>query len=682
MVRERAPQLFRVYGSTYNAEENYWFFPAYAPFGPVVLDDLKKVAPDVTYSAEVVSHIEFLRSVPELVKNRVLPELSWKTFPPFEHQTEGLSFLYYNPRSALFWDMGTGKSRVIVDLIRLHKGKRFLIITPKVTLLNWVKEFTTHAGDEIKVRALKNDQAQKRRSIRDFEKYDVLVMSYGTARNLGLPKVFPKALRRLKEALELKLISENMAQALGRAVRRLSDSQRQEDMVWAKLFGATLPEVERAIADEVTVKGPQWLEDLDFYGVIADESHNIKDMRSVQSKAIVSLSRRAARRHLMSGTPTYGNPLHLYPQLRFLANCLVPEDWLRFSDKFLVRSKWNKRIITGFQNLNLLNARVQRVAINKTKEECLDLPPRLPPIDIQVDLSDEQVKLYNALVSEMEVDLSCFFQNGPQRSLEAQNAAVLLNKLAQVGSGFLMDSGQKEEICNGCEFLTECVEKNFLPYTPACRKEQTPRNRVLYTEENPKLEALNELLDTLLEEGEDAHGNKISRKVIIWAVFHAEMNLIEKALQDRDVGYVRVDGSTGMKVQRYVDKFNEDPKTRVYLGQIATGIGITLNAATYTIYYTLDWSLGSYLQSIDRNYRAGQTKKVTVYRLIGKGTVDEYKAAALDEKRDIGAVLTSKLTCATCTQRIDCLKLNIELFDPKCKYQRSTRRTIAHPETI
>ncbi len=100
------------------------------------------------------------------------------------------------------------------------------------------------------------------------------------------------------------------------------------------------------------------------------------------------------------------------------------------------------------------------------------------------------------------------------------------------------------------------------------------------------------------------------------------------------------------------------------------------------VYFSVDWSLSYWLQSIDRNYRVGQDKKVTVYRLVARGTTDGYRIKALDAKKDIGAMLTSKLSCAVCPQQMECLEKNIELFDPLCIHQRSIRRTVAHAEVI
>jgi hypothetical protein len=124
--------------------------------------------------------------------------------------------------------------------------------------------------------------------------------------------------------------------------------------------------------------------------------------------------------------------------------------------------------------------------------------------------------------------------------------------------------------------------------------------------------------------------------------------------------------------------FNSDQRVRVYLGQVATGIGITLNASNYTLYYSLSWSLEHYLQSLDRNYRIGQTKPVTVYRLLGKHTLDESKAKALDQKIDFASLVTSASVCATCDDYYSrCHTRNIRLYDLECKFDREMMRETA-----
>ncbi len=672
------PIYNRVHAAIFDKKTPRWLFAAYPPFGPLVITDLRKIDPTLKYSAATEAHITELEKLPQILKNVELPagfKFGGK-YQPFDHQRWGLCLLLNFPRFALWWDPGCGKSRVPIDLMRAVPGQRMLILSQKVTLENWVEQVEIHADNGIRAVAMIGSPEQKREVIENHAQYDMVVASYGTARVMGLPRLHKKTLAAITEINKKneakKQLTKSGMDTLVKTVRRFADPKDQLAYVQRWADGVTFAEIGRQVDAAVKLKA-QWLEDINYTTCLVDESQNIKESTSQQTKTIVELGKKAGRRYLMSGTPSSGNPQHLYPQMRFLSPAIFPEDWLRFSDLFLVRSPINKRIVTGYKNLNIINTRIQRVCDNKTKEDCLDLPARVIT-DIHVPMTKEQTKLYNNLVSEMGVDLASYFDSPTSNALEVQNAATLLNKLGQVTSGFLLDHGDKSTLCDGCVHLRNCVDNKILPWTPLCQvAPDPPATRANYMKENPKLEMLEELLDTLLEDK--------TRKVIIWAYYHAELDQISELLDKKGLAHVRMDGMS-TNIQKKISRFNNEPDCRVYLGQVATGVGITLNAATYMIYYCLDWSLEKYLQSIDRNYRAGQAQKVTVYRLIAKNTVEEYKAKALDQKKDLSAVMTNKLACTTCSKQLECLKAEIELFDPGCIYQRSAKRSIARAEIL
>ena len=658
------PGLERVHAGMLDMEKRRWIFPAYLPFGLTAVDDMRKVVKGVQFSPEAEQHIKYLEEAPGRIERRELPPDFKFVTKPFDHQVEVLATILQYPRYALYLDAGTGKSKIIVDYMRCRPGRRTLIVTPKVTVHNWVREVETHSQGALKAVAIRGTPEQKRDIVRRYKEYDVLVASYGTVRNLGHPRLYPATLAALKKAKELGVkASDSGLETLARHIRVVSDPDRQLHLALAWALGMPIKHVGVGAAEEARSTA-QWLKDIDFEIIVADESHNLNNMSSHQTKATLALSKQAPHRYLMSGTPTLGDPRHLFPQMKFLSPAIIPEDWMKFMDMFLVRAPWNKHMVTGYQNINILNARVNRVSVRKTKEECLDLPERTI-IDVPVDLSAEQKKLYNKLVADMAVDLEDFFST--ESVLAVQNAAVLLNKLAQVGSGFIIDSQRKADICDNCQHLVKCVDSNVQPYTSRCQIVQKPPPGALNTlKEQPKLDVLEGLLEKILV-------NEKS-KVIIWGLYHAELDMITALLEKLKIPFVR--GGEG-NIQKKIDEFNLDPKCRVYLGQVATGIGITLNAATYMIYYALPWSLGQYLQAIDRNYRAGQKEKTTVYRLIAAGTVDAYKAVALSEKKDLSAMLTNKIACATCDKQTVCLRDEIELYEPGCKYKRRVNRTVA-----
>ena len=214
-----------------------------------------------------------------------------------------------------------------------------------------------------------------------------------------------------------------------------------------------------------------------------------------------------------------------------------------------------------------------------------------------------------------------------------------------------------------------------MPYTKNCQKtgEVLAPKR---TKQQAKADVLDQLVDDILAGSED-------NKVIIWAKYVEELRIIEEILQKKQIGYVMVSGKVPqVKRDEHRNTFNTDPDCRVYVGQVATGIAITLNAANYTIYYSLDWALANYLQSIDRNYRAGQTRKVTVYRIIAQGTVDEYIAQALAKNQDIATAMTKKVTCMLCEYNIDCILAGTKPFEEGCIHPRKASRVIAKAKTL
>jgi len=400
--------------------------------------------------------------------------------------------------------------------------------------------------------------------------------------------------------------------------------------------------------------------------IVADESHNLRGNRSARTKGAIALAVRACRRIILSGTPSLGNPLHLWGQLQFLGKFIPAKDAWTFRRHYTVSPKSQPKMIVGYKNLDMLNDKVSRIAIRRTKEECLDLPKRRI-IDVLFTPSNEQKKMYNELV-----DGACtMLLNGDL--YESANAAATISKLLQILSGVFIEA--PPAICDGCAHLKQCVDNNIKPFTRRCQKESTPRPQVVQRlKTNPKLEMLGELLDSILAEDRN--------KVIIWGYFIAELDVVEELLKKRNIGYVRVDGSNSSHAPAIAKAFNTDPTIRVYLANIATGVALTLTAATYTIYFGLTYKLDDYLQSMDRNYRIGQELPVVVYRLIAPDSVLGYVAEALQRKRDIAATLTDNIDCIMCARNVICLGLNTKPFGDGCVYRAKVGRVITHPQNI
>lgn len=619
MVHGQHQTFARVFGAAWDQSRALWMYPAFYPASTKVLTDFRSLSTEahVVFSDTARQHIKTLETLAADLAARRLPSDFAFVTKPYEHQLDGLCHVFYNLRSALFYDPGLGKSKIAVDLIRLqrHLGVRAqaLVLGPKVTIQNWGREIDIHSGGQLRWAAITGTKKEKQETIHRLgeEAPDLVLATYDTARSLV-------------------------------------------DLMVSTLAYKTL---------------------------ICDEAHMVKSWDSERTKAAWEIAQKAVRRVNMTGSPTQGSPLDLYGQYKILGDCFMPEEYWIYRKRFTETPGLGSRMVIGYKNLDILNARTTFLSTRKTKAECLDLPPRTI-IDVEYSLTPMQGVIHNQLVNEMRLDPELL---ADQLGLDARgrarmppqarmpHRAATLSKLLQVASGFIIKNESDPSFCDnvepgGCRHLETCVEHRIRPRTADCLVDPVPLpNTVTFFEENPKLDALDELLDSILN-------SNPTNKVIVWCVFRHELDLVEARLKDRFVGYVRVDGTT-KDPQGQIDQFNLTPTTRVYLAQASTGVGITLNAAAYMVYCSLPYSLNTYLQALDRNYRIGQIhENVTVYRLLGRGTPEPAIAKLLDNKVDVDTVLTRKIDCLVCPESARCLAAGIEPFDPTCIYPKKIAR--------
>ena len=119
------------------------------------------------------------------------------------------------------------------------------------------------------------------------------------------------------------------------------------------------------------------------------------------------------------------------------------------------------------------------------------------------------------------------------------------------------------------------------------------------------------------------------------------LTLIRRALEEDGVGYEYLDGSTQDR-QAVVERFQRDAGAPVFLISLkAGGSGLNLTAADTVIHFDPWWNPAVEDQATDRAHRIGQTRVVTTYRLIAKGTIEEKIHELGGKKRElVGAVLS------------------------------------------
>lgn len=147
-----------------------------------------------------------------------------------------------------------------------------------------------------------------------------------------------------------------------------------------------------------------------------------------------------------------------------------------------------------------------------------------------------------------------------------------------------------------------------------------------------KLAQLDRLLQQLKVEG---------HRVLLYFQMTRMIDLMEEYLTYRNFKYCRLDGSTKLEDRRdTVHDFQTRPEIFIFLlSTRAGGLGINLTSADTVIFYDSDWNPTIDSQAMDRAHRLGQTKQVTVYRMITRGTIEERIRKRAMQKEEVQKVV-------------------------------------------
>lgn len=322
--------------------------------------------------------------------------------------------------------------------------------------------------------------------------------------------------------------------------------------------------------------------------LVLDESHSIKNRRSLTAGAALQLAPAARYRWLLTGTPVTNSPLDLHTQVGVVTLRNPLGSYEAFAADY-------KDSPTHAQ-LEALAARVAPFLLRRTKQECLDLPEKTF-VDVLVELPGWQRKLYNQMRDELVCEIQSM--DGDEYRAFASTALTRLLRLSQLA----------------------CNPRLILPGE---------------AREPAKLAELEQVVGEITAEPD--------KKVIVWSHYVAT---IEELLgRFSEIGAVALYGGVDARVRQDIAaQFQGDPETRVMVANpAAAGTGFTLTAATYAIYESLSWRYDFYAQSQDRNHRIGQQNNVTYIRLIAADTIDEVMAAALERKGTTARLLLGDAT--------------------------------------
>jgi superfamily II DNA or RNA helicase len=323
-----------------------------------------------------------------------------------------------------------------------------------------------------------------------------------------------------------------------------------------------------------------------FRFVILDESQQIKNKDSQTALAAKLLQ--SQHRIALSGTPIENRLSELWSVFDFL----MPDFLEKFED-------FRRRFIQPIEEranqdaARRLNKQVSPFILRRLKRDVLkDLPPKMEQV-LYCDLTDNQRQLYlDVLEKAREELMNEAIERGGK--ISHQHVFSALTRLRQV--------------CNHPSLVGPELSGGLM--------------------ESGKFEALQELLENALENG---------HRVLLFSQFVQMLKLVERWLKSQNIRYEILTGSTkGEDRQEKVDRFNQDETLKIFLVSLkAGGTGINLTGADTVIHYDPWWNPAAEDQATDRVHRIGQTKKVFVYRLIARGTVEERIMQLKAQKKDL-----------------------------------------------
>ncbi len=346
------------------------------------------------------------------------------------------------------------------------------------------------------------------------------------------------------------------------------------------------------------------------YSVVAlDEAQAIKNPKSLA--ATVARTLNAEQRLCLTGTPVENHLGELWSLLDFAAPGLLGDE------KSFVRLFRTPIEKLGDQDCQLrLNRRIQPFLLRRTKEQvAADLPTKSEIIE-SIEIAGAQRDLYESLrLHQHQRVQEAIHDRGVGRS-----GIIVLDALLKLRQA--------------------CCDPRLLDLDSA-------RN----VEDSAKLSRLIEMLDELVLAG---------RRVLVFSQFTRMLDLIEPELRERQIGFVRLDGSTRDRDEP-VHRFQEGGVPVFLISLRAGGVGLNLTAADTVIHYDPWWNPAVEAQATDRAHRIGQDKPVFVYRLICTGTVEE-KIQALQTRK---AALANALLADSGDESLPITPDDIAaLFDP------------------
>lgn len=330
-----------------------------------------------------------------------------------------------------------------------------------------------------------------------------------------------------------------------------------------------------------------------FAACFLDEAQTIKNAEARVTKRVKQI--KALHRFALTGTPIENRLSELWSIFDYLmpGYLATQTDFKRLYETPITQKRKNEETSEQLPSLKRLNQKVHPFILRRLKKDVLDdLPPKMEDI-IYCGMEEQQAFLYQTFLHEAFNEL--------------QNISTL---------------DQKKKASYQMELLAKIIRLRQICCHPALVKKD-------FSGQSGKLETLKILMQEAKESG---------HRVLIFSSFSSALKIIAEQFKALNISFFYLDGQTkAAERQQLVNRFNAGESDCFLISLKAGGSGLNLTGADTVIHFDPWWNPAAEHQASDRAHRIGQTKKVQVYKLVTKHSIEEHILLLQEKKKDLFA---------------------------------------------
>lgn len=321
--------------------------------------------------------------------------------------------------------------------------------------------------------------------------------------------------------------------------------------------------------------------------VILDEAQRIKNWSTRTARSVKRI--RTPYAVVLTGTPLENRLEELISIVQFVDPHRLGPTYRLLHDH-QVRDEFGK--VTGYRDLDRIGQTLAPVLLRRQKDQVLDQLPK-------------------------RIDSTVFVPMTPrQREIHSENHDIVVRVVAKWRSHRFLSEADKRRLMTALQYMRMSCDSSYLV---------DPE-----TEQGLKVNEIMTVLDELLE--------RPGAKAVVFSQWLRMHELLVKAARKRGIGHVLFHGGLdGRERGKLIERFRNEPETRLFLSTDAGGVGLNLQFANVVVNADLPWNPAVLEQRIGRVHRLGQEQPVRVVNFVAKDSIEESMLGVLKFKKSLFA---------------------------------------------